>query len=329
MRTSRRAFMRAGVATGIAGVLPVGGKAAEAGSAARTQLHKALIAPLADDATCARLAAAGFSGVELTKKDVTLEQGVQGRLTAEKHGIRIHSFMAGWADFNQEDEGKRNASIEDVARMIRLTAAYGASTMLLVPCRIGGMAMPRPTQFQVEFDADTLTVRRVAEGDNAPYEAYIRAQNRATLLSRQAIEALLPVAAREGVLIAVENVWNNLWVTPELLGAFVRSFDSPWVKTYFDLGNHVRYAPTEQWLRTLKRVQAGIAKLHIKDFKIDREKKNDGDFVPLGQGSVDWPLVRRVIDEIRYDGWVTIESGGMTDAEHSAWMDRFFAGQPA
>ena len=72
-----------------------------------------------------------------------------------------------------------------------------------------------------------------------------------------------------------------------------------------------------------------ISRLHIKDFKIDREKKNEGDFVPIGKGSVDWVSVRKVIDEVGYNGWVSIESGGFTDDEHSAIMDRFFAGKGA
>lgn len=49
--------------------------------------------------------------------------------------------------------------------------------------------------------------------------------------------------------------------------------------------------------------------------------------MPIGQGSIDWKSVREVIEEIGYNGWVTIESGGYSDAEHSALMDRFFAGQ--
>jgi len=85
----------------------------------------------------------------------------------------------------------------------------------------------------------------------------------------------------------------------------------------------VRYASTETWLRAFG---ADIVRLHIKDFKIDRAAKNDGSFVPIGKGSVDWPSVRKTIDEIGYNGWVTIESGGYTDSEHSALMDRFFAG---
>ena len=35
------------------------------------------------------------------------------------------------------------------------------------------------------------------------------------------------------------------------------------------------------------------------------------------------------IDGIDYNGWVTIESDGYTEAEHSALMDRIFAGQGA
>jgi hexulose-6-phosphate isomerase len=309
---------------GIGAGLPFFAEGADGGPF-KTRLLKALIAGVADDATCERIAKAGFPGVELTKKEVTVEQAAQGRAVAEKHGLRIHSFMVGWAEFNHADDAKRRASVEDVKRLIRVAAAYGADTVLLVPCRVGGN-MPKPSQFKIDFDPETLLVKTVAEGDNAPFAEYIAAQNRATELSRAAVEELIPVAVENRVTVALENVWNNLWVLPEFAAAFVRSFRHERVKAYLDLGNNVRYAPTEQWLRTFGRT---IAKLHIKDFKIDRAKKNDGDFVPIGQGSIDWKSVREVIEEIGYNGWVTIESGGYTDAEHSALMDRFFAGQGA
>ncbi len=325
MKVNRRDFMKAAALAGVVSGLPFAARAAEGGAAFKTQLHKALIASVADDATCERIAKAGFPGVELTKKDVTVEQARQGRLTAEKHGLRIHSFMGGWADFNNADEAARRKSIDDAKQWIRLTAAYGASAILLVPCRVDGK-MPAPSKFKIDFDPKTLLVKSVVEGDNAPFADYIAAQNRATELSRQAVEELIPVAAGEGVVIGLENVWNNLWVQPPFAAAFVRSFDDVWVKAYFDLGNHIRYAPVEEWLRTLGRT---IAKLHIKDFKLDRAVGNDGTFVKIGAGSIDWKSVRKVIDEIGYNGWVTVESEGYTDAEHSALMDRFFAGQRA
>jgi hexulose-6-phosphate isomerase len=323
MQLNRRSFVMA--AAGAAALPRVMCAAAEAAPAFKTRLLKALIAGVADDATCERIAKAGFPGVELNDKKVTLEQAAQGRATAEKHGLKIHSFMGGWADFNNADEAARRRSIDDVKRLIRVTAAYGADAILLVPCRVGG-ALPKPSQFKIDFDPKTLRVKSVAEGDNAPFAAYIEAQNKATELSRAAVEELIPVAAEARVTIALENVWNNLWVLPEFAAALVRSFGSKQVRAYLDMGNHVRYAPTELWLRTLG---PDIAKLHIKDFKVDREKKNDGEFVPIGKGSVDWASVRRAIDEVGYSGWVTIESGGYSDAEHSALMDRIFAGQGA
>lgn len=321
---NRRDFMQMAAGAGIAAGVP--GFVSAAGTAPfKTKLQKALIAGVADDATCERIAKAGFPGVELSDKKVTLEQAAKGRAIAEKHGLKIHSFMGGWANFNAADEAARRASIEDVKQMIRLTAAYGANAILLVPCRVDG-PMPKPSQFKIDFDPATVRVKTVVEGDNAPFADYIAAQNRATELSRAAVEALIPVAIECGVTIALENVWNNLWVLPDFATAFIRSFRHDRVKAYFDLGNNVRYAKTEQWLRAMGPL---IVKLHIKDFKIDRAKKNDGDFVPIGKGDVDWVSVRKVIDEIGYSGWVTIESGGFTDAEHSALMDRFFAGKGA
>ncbi len=319
---NRRGFLKAAAAAGIVSGLPSASHAA-AGAAYKTKLAKALIAQVADDATCERIVKAGFPGVELTQKGISVQQALEGRRIAEKHGLRIHSLMSGGADFNNPDADARKRSLDVMTERLQVAAAYGASTMLLVPCRVNGH-MPAPTQFSIDFDPQTLHVRTVVKGDNAPFAAYIDAQNRSTDLTREFVEKLIPVAAREGVIIALENVWNNLWVTPEFAAALVRSFDTPWVKAYVDLGNHVRYTAPERWLRTLGTL---TVKLHIKDFRIDRGMKNDGEFVALGQGSVDWRAVRSVIDEIGYNGWVTIEENARTDAEYSALMDRFFAGQ--
>ena len=64
-------------------------------------------------------------------------------------------------------------------------------------------------------------VSKVVDGDNTPYAAYIEAQNVATKASIEAVKKLIPVAEKTGVKIALENVWNNLWVTPALYAAFV------------------------------------------------------------------------------------------------------------
>ena len=59
----RRTFLKTAAA---AGLLP-GLLRAQAPSPFATTLRKALLAKIADEATCARIAAAGFAGVELTQ----------------------------------------------------------------------------------------------------------------------------------------------------------------------------------------------------------------------------------------------------------------------
>ena len=289
----------------------------------KTVLKKALIAKRFDEALAKSLLEAGFPGVELQDKTVTVAEARAARRLAEERGLVIHSFMGGWFEFNSKDADKRRAAIETAKRNIQITAAYGAPVILIVPGRVGGMATPKPSQFSLDFDPRTLVLSRAVDGDNAPFAEYIAAQNEATERARDAVEELIPVAASEGVIIGLENVWNNLWVKPAFAAAFIRSFASPWVKSYFDIGNHVRYARPEEWLSALS---DQIVKLHIKDFKIDRAANNEGSFVRIGDGSIDFKSVRRAIESIGYSGWVSIESSGWTDEEHSAIMDRFFAG---
>ena len=126
--------------------------------------------------------------------------------------------------------------------------------------------MPEPWEFDIAFDEKTGHVTRVAAGDNTRFADYIKAQNRATDTSRAAVEKLIPLAEELKVVIALENVWNNLWVKPALYKHFIASFANPWVKSYFDIGNHVKYAPPQDWIKALGSL---IVKLHIKDFQLN------------------------------------------------------------
>ena len=295
-------------------------RAADAAKTYKTQLHKAAIVGEITAERMEELAKMGYDGVETTVWDIDVEKAREARKIAEAAGIKIHSVMRAWTNFNQPNSAE--GDIKSVVRALQAAAAYGASTILLVPCRIGGAA-PAPWDFKIDYDPKTLMVSKVAEGDNSKYAEYIKLQNEATEASYRCLAPTIPVAAYEGVIIGLENVWNNLWCTPEFYAAFVKSFDNVWVKSYFDLGNHVKYAPTEDWLRALGK--GAIAKLHIKDFLVNREK-GGGDFVPIGKGTIDWRSVRDVIEEIEYDGFVTLESGGWTDEQHAKIFENFFNG---
>jgi L-ribulose-5-phosphate 3-epimerase len=132
------------------------------------------------------------------------------------------------------------------------------------------------------------------------------------------------VAEKTGVIIALENVWNNLWVKPALFANFIASFDNPWVRCYYDVGNHVKYDMPEEWIRALGK---SIVKIHIKDFKLNAIGQG-GTWAAIRDGSVDWPLVRLELDKVGYNGWMTIEGAhGLSLEEQSQRLDLIIAGK--
>jgi hexulose-6-phosphate isomerase len=317
---TRREFLAASGAAG-AGLMVSGRlEAAEF----KTTLKKSLIGAPTEE-TLAKWKAAGFEGMESNVWDTTPAEAAKGRKIAEKLGMRIHSLLRGWTNFNSPDRGAVAKDIASVETSLKAAGGYGADAVLLVPCRIGGLAVPEPWDFEIEFDEKTGKVGRVAKGDNSKYEAYIEAQNHATEASRKAVEKLIPVAEKAGVIIALENVWNGLWVKPKLFANFVASFDNPWVKCYYDISNHVKYAKPEEWLEALGKL---IVKIHVKDFTVDKSKPNGGTFVDIREGDVNWPAVRKCLDAIGYNGWMTIEgSGGLSLEEQNRRLDLIVAGK--
>ena len=289
----------------------------------RTKLRKALIRKRLTPEVVAELKDAGFDGVELTDAKVTLDEARAARDLAIRNGITIHSFMGAWFKFNEPE--LYAAEVERAKAAIRLTAAYGASVMLIVPS--GGwkddVALPPWKEIKPTFNPETLEMTAAVKGDNAPYAGYIAKQNNATRCAIRAMNELIPVAAAEGVILAIENVGNRYWLSPEFSLALVRKFRSPWVKYYFDLGNQTNISMADGWLRVLG---PEIVKLHIKDEVYDTTRSYGTRQVPIGKGILDFKSIRRTIEEIGYNGWVSIESSGWTEREHAAIMDKFFAG---
>ena len=315
---SRREFLASSAAAGL-GLLAAGRLGA---APFKTTLHKAMIGG-ANEGAFKKWKAAGFEGCECSQWNVPPDQAKKARDMAEKVGIKIHSVLRGWVNFNSKQESAVDGAIKTVEIALKTAEGYGADAILLVPCRVGGVPMPQPWEFDIAFDERTGHVTRVAKGDNEKFKAYIEAQNWATDSTRKAVQRLIPVAEKAGVKIALENVWNNLWVTPALFAHFIHSFDSPMVGAYFDIGNHVKYAPPETWIPKLGKK---LFKVHIKDFKLNADG-HGGKFCKIREGSVNWPACRKALDDVGYNGWLTNESGGLSLEELSKRFDLIIAGK--
>jgi hexulose-6-phosphate isomerase len=161
-----------------------------------------------------------------------------------------------------------------------------------------------------------LLVPGVVNAETPYREAWTRSQEQ--------IRKLIPVAEENKIVIAIEEVWNKFLLSPLEMDQYIREFQSPWVKAWFDTGNVLLYGYPQDWIRTLGK---SIVKLHVKDFK----RKGDGyAWVNLGDGDADWSEVRKALAETGYTGSAIVELKGGDEAylrNLSRRMDRLVLGR--
>ncbi len=227
------------------------------------------------------LASLGFDGVELdSPSDLNRDEVLAAR---DEVGLPIHGVVDSvhWQQtLSHDDPAVRAKGVDGLVTAIEDANVYGASTVLLVPA--------------------------VVNKDVSYEDAYHRSQRE--------IRAVLPLAEKYGVRIAIENVWNMFLLSPIECARYVDEFESDYIGWYFDVGNVVNYGWPEHWIRTLGH---RILKLDIKEYsraKRDREGPFAGFRVPLGEGDCDWPAVVEALRDIGYEGWATAEIPG-GDAE--------------
>jgi hexulose-6-phosphate isomerase len=314
---SRRRFL---AVSAVAGVGCVMGNPLNAATF-KTTLHKALQGN-PDEKMLRTWKAAGFDGYEALNWQASPKEAAAARKTAESLGMRIHGVQFAYGDFTGDAAGVADTLVRMKTALLA-AKNYGADNVLFVPGRIDVEPMPQPWEFDIRFDEKTGHLAQVVAGDNTKYQKYIEAHDRAVDASREGIKRLIPIAEKAGVVIALENVWNNLWVKPDFFANFAASFDSPWVKVNFDIGNHVKYAPPQDWIHALGKL---VLKCHVKDFKLNADG-HDGEFCDIRDGSVDWPTVRAALEEIGYNGWMTIEDSKLSVVDNGKRLDLIVAGK--
>ena len=229
---------------------------------------------------------AGFEGVELTLAEnegpltlSTTEEDCK-KLAAEaaEAGVQLYSVATGlyWTySLTSDDACNREKAKDVVKKQLQLAKWLGCGTILVVPGAVS-----------VSFAPELGVV---------PYET---AYNR----SLAALKELAPEAERLGVTIGIENVWNNFLLSPLEMRGFLDEIGSPFVKSFFDVGNVLKFGYPEHWISALG---SRIAIVHFKDFK--KEAENLSGFVDLLGGDVNYPAVMDALKAVGYDGWCTAE----------------------
>lgn len=127
------------------------------------------------------------------------------------------------------------------------------------------------------------------------------------------VRKAIPLAEETEVKLCIENVRATFLKTGEDMAKFIDSFESPAVRSYFDLGNTITWTEqsAEHWAKCLgKRVY----KLDIKDRGHpefgDAKLKREGITTGTDGGEVNWAKVRELLNGAGFSGWATAEVAG-------------------
>ena len=228
---------------------------------------------------------AGFDGVEVALDEVgeialdtSDEALLEIKRQAHEAGIELYSVASGlyWSYWlNSDCEAEREKAKSIVRRQLEVAKILGCDTILVIP--------------------GTVNAEFAAPGRVIDYKTtYER--------SLAAIKELAPYAEKLGVSIGLENVWNKFLNSPMEMSDFIDKVGSPFVGSYFDVGNVVFNGFPEHWIRALGNK---IKKIHFKDYRVAAGGLHG--FVDLLAGDVNYPEVMKALDEIGYDGWVSAE----------------------
>lgn len=301
---NRRTFIRS--ATALAALSPIASsataqtpKAAPAKAKAARKNPKGFMLGTLNSDTAKKLSVrekfqllrnAGFAGVEPSS---AMDQA-EVLAARDATGLQIPSVVVAthWAKpLTDPNPSAREVGLEGLKQGLRDAKAYGASSVLLVP----GVVTK-----QVSY-ADAYT-RSIAE-----------------------IKKAVPLAEQLGVVIAIENVWNQFLLSPREAVDYVDSFKSPFVKWHFDVGNVVNSGFPEQWVTTLG---PRISKIHVKEFSRklrDTKGLREGFKVNLMEGDSDWPAVMAALDSVGYTGWMITEQWRGPDLTDQAYLEQISA----
>ncbi len=217
------------------------------------------------------LKAAGFDGVE-PGSHLDRNEVLKAR---DESGLEIASISCGEHSRLLSDPGatRRQQGLDGLLYALESAKAYGAKSILVVA---GGVTA------------------NVSYADN---------WNR----TQEQIRKAVPLAEKLGVVMAIENVWNNFLLSPIEAARYVDEFKSTAVGWHFDIGNVMNIGWAEHWIQILgKRIQ----KIHVKEFsrgKMNEEGMRKGFSVEYLAGDNDWPSVMKALDDIGYNSWAIAE----------------------
>ena len=232
------------------------------------------------------IAAAGFKQSEICVQPPHLSELPQGkdlrgfRSRLENRGLAsgtVHAPMRRNV-LGAPEEDWRREKVEVISAYLRFTAAIGYSAMVVhpVPNPVFVTDPQRPKLPQLIADA-----------------------------TRRSLDDLVPVAQQTGVLMLLENLPYDCdypFLTMEELRPLIDAYPEQAVALVVDTGHAwtIGHDPVEQ----IRVAGARLGGTHLQD--VDGDNPQDNHWLP-GQGDLNWPDIKKALEEIGYAGSWTFE----------------------
>ncbi|MEO8127037.1 MAG: sugar phosphate isomerase/epimerase family protein [Bryobacteraceae bacterium] len=225
---------------------------------------------------------AGFDAMELrVGADIPLDSSAadlqKTASAARQAGITIATL---WVSeplsknpLNSDSPESRGRGVAAIVQSVSLAHQLGCGALLLYPGRLGSGA-------RLDVGYETTWERFTAE-----------------------LKKAIPAAEKAKVYLDPENVWNKFLVSPLEMRSFVDQFHNPWLQTHFDIGNVMQFGYPQDWILTLG---SRIKRVHVKDYKLSA-RAEQGRFVDLLEGDVDWKAVMAALVKTGYKGFLSPE----------------------
>ncbi|MBL9175642.1 MAG: TIM barrel protein [Verrucomicrobiales bacterium] len=307
MNTSRRHFLQSAAAltagAGVGAPALSAGAPADAASAGASGIQLAVATysywhfrgpKVTVETVIERANRLGLAGVDVLHRQMDLPE--KEPLTAEHRAylarLKRHAFRNGISlcclsihqDFVDPDPAVRRQHIEHTRKCIAIAAEMGTPVIRINSGRWNTIA-----------DFDDLMKARGIEPVLPGYT-----EDDGFKWCVDCLEQCLPDAAREGVVLAVENHWG-LTRTPEGLLRIAREVQSPWFGLLLDTGNFL-----ENPYDKLAAVAPKAVFIQAKTYP------GGGEWYTL---DLDYPRIARILKDAGYRGWVSLEMEGKADPE--------------
>jgi len=230
-------------------------------------------------------------------KTLPLEEAMAHAAAAGYEAFEVAVALEDWEHWGSPDWRRKWETVGERAKGLGLSIPSVATGLFW---RFNLVTQPEDALKVVRIECEVAKLLGaelilVVPGTGVPdlsYEEHIRR-------AAEALREAAKLAREHGVRIGLENVWNRILAGPLEFERLLEEVGDEHVGAYFDVGNTLPHSLPEHWIGVLGE---RILQVHVKDYNVA-----EGTFgIPL-TGDVNWPAVRRALEEVGYEGYVLPE----------------------